>query len=588
MSSSSSSSSAIINALDKQRKFQLGEKCHLEYGWSEDLKEKIVQFTFQIVRGVNSKTIIQKHNEILNLIYEKITSNISSSLKQEYYTFLDVMVRITLQTRDIISGKGEWNIAYNLLKSWWDFDKNRTLKIIKYFVTEIPNQENNHPYGSWKDIKAIWANFGGEKCPPELTHFIVELFTNQLKKDINSESPSLCARWVPSENGAKKSLTPFKPLYQAIACHWFSNYIETSIANNNSYILAKRKACQDFRKLVRVPLNSKLDTIQIKQCGKKYSEINYKTATSVTLRKQSYAFQNKLKNGTVRSEEEDRVIAAQNFEKFIEDGKNGKVQIKGKRVGINNMVADALSLTENECGLFTSDIDLLNLQWENAGEMIGDLSDFIAMVDTSGSMMCPDSSALNAAIGLGIRIAEKSKLGKRVLTFSAVPQWVNLDDEKTFYEKVNKIQSYGQWGMNTNFSSALQTILDAIIINKLKPEDVENITLCILSDMQIDAHGNESLNETMWQSIERKFSEAGMRIWGKPFQTPHILFWNLRATNGFPVLSDQKRATMFSGFSPVLLNMFCEKGMDSIRDYTPWKNLMNSINIERYNIRNFD
>ena len=56
----------------------------------------------------------------------------------------------------------------------------------------------------------------------------------------------------------------------------------------------------------------------------------------------------------------------------------------------------------------------------------------IAMVDVSGSM---DGDPLHAAIALGIRVAEKSILGKRVLTFSALPTWVNLDGYDSFVIK---------------------------------------------------------------------------------------------------------------------------------------------------------
>ena len=49
------------------------------------------------------------------------------------------------------------------------------------------------------------------------------------------------------------------------------------------------------------------------------------------------------------------------------------------------------------------------------------------MVDTSASMECDDCNPLYSAIGLGIRIAEKSKFGKRVLTFSSEPNWINLE-----------------------------------------------------------------------------------------------------------------------------------------------------------------
>ena len=45
--------SAIVAALDKFTPKRLGENAHVEYSWSHQLDEKIVQFFFQLVRSKN-------------------------------------------------------------------------------------------------------------------------------------------------------------------------------------------------------------------------------------------------------------------------------------------------------------------------------------------------------------------------------------------------------------------------------------------------------------------------------------------------------------------------------------------------------
>jgi hypothetical protein len=35
---------AIVNALDNYTPTQIGEKCHVEYGWYNSIQEKIVHF----------------------------------------------------------------------------------------------------------------------------------------------------------------------------------------------------------------------------------------------------------------------------------------------------------------------------------------------------------------------------------------------------------------------------------------------------------------------------------------------------------------------------------------------------------------
>jgi hypothetical protein len=136
--------------------------------------------------------------------------------------------------------------------------------------------------------------------------------------------------------------------------------------------------------------------------------------------------------------------------------------------------------------------------------------------------------------------------------------------------------------MSTDFYAALNLILTAIVNAKLPAEEVEDMVLTILSDMQMNSAG--AFNDTMMDLIRDKYAEAGMAVCGKPYKPPHILFWNLRSTNGFPTLSEEKNASMVSGFSASFLNLFCENGMSSFENCTPWSMLMDSLANPRYMI----
>jgi hypothetical protein len=225
--------------------------------------------------------------------------------------------------------------------------------------------------------------------------------------------------------------------------------------------------------------------------------------------------------------------------------------------------------------------DLLNSQWRDNSSQNLALGKMIAMVDVSGSM---EGDPMNVAISLGIRIAEKSILGKRIMTFSAKPTWVNLDLYPDFISQVSIIKR-ADWGMNTNFYAALNMILDAIVENKMSPEDVQDMVLVILSDMQIDIADKTNKN-TLYDTIKEKYEATGIRVHGIPYKTPHILFWNLRSTNGFPNLSNERNTSMMSGFSPSLLNLFCEQGINALQACTPWSLLIKSLENERYQIMN--
>jgi hypothetical protein len=322
-------------------------------------------------------------------------------------------------------------------------------------------------------------------------------------------------------------------------------------------------------------LNKKLDTVQIKQCGLHWSEIDPSKQTSITMHKQKKAFLNVNKKGEQRYELADRIVCANKFKEFAQKAVKGEVEVKGKRVGLNDFTKEALELIR--LNQMTSDeAAILNAQWIDNSKQTGALGKMIAMVDVSGSM---SGDPMNAAIALGIRVAEKSMLGKRVMTFSASPAWVNLTGQNTFVEMVDTVRR-ADWGMNTNFAAALKMILDAIVTQKLKPEDVEDMVLAIFSDMQMDQADPKS--DSLMASIENMYAEAGQRLWGRPFKAPHILFWNLRSTSGFPSLSTQKNASMMSGFSPALLNLFCEEGLSALQSCTPWSLFMKGLENERY------
>ena len=80
------------------------------------------------------------------------------------------------------------------------------------------------------------------------------------------------------------------------------------------------------------------------------------------------------------------------------------------------------------------------------------------------------------------------------------------------------------------------------------------------------------------------YADAGLRVHGEPYNPPHLLFWNLRSTSGFPSLSSDKNVSMMSGFSPTLLNLFCDKGITALQTCTPWSMLLQSLDNERYRI----
>ena len=568
----------LVSSLDQHNpNQQLGENNHVEYSWSHNIEEQIVQFNFQLVR-TSDKTQLN----ILKCKLQKLLRQIAKGPCKEYY--LTILFRIACHTRDIVAGKGEYNLYYMQVCVWYEFDKMFGGELLRRCV-HLKDEQGVyiHPLGSWKDIKYLinYARDYYENTTNDVINHSLQLIVNQIYHDAinmynqSSESISLAAKWCPRE-GSKR----FGWIFEKIACLYYHNYMVTAKKSQRKAI---NKCKMDFRHTIS-SLNNKLDTVQIKQCKGTWEKINYEGLTSITLSKQKIALQNLTKTGQQRSTAPDRISCAHNFQSFIKDVKEGKKHIKGKQVAIADFVKEALNTPLNETNETT--IETLNLQWENNKSQNKALENVIAMVDTSGSMEMDNCKPLYNAIGLGIRVSELSKLGKRVLTFSAKPSWVNLENCSNFYESVQLLRN-SNWGCNTDFNAALKMILDAIIVNKLKPEEVEGLVLAIFSDMQIDdaeITGETGKKAPLKMSIEKLYADAGQKLWGKPFKPPHILFWNLRSTNGFPALSSDSNTSMMSGFNPIILNDFCDKGMTALQQFTPWKLLTSTLCNPRYTI----
>jgi Mg-chelatase subunit ChlD len=564
---------ALVNALDNYNPSQIGENGHVEYGWSNSIQEQILQLSFQLNRTTNITPLKNTLVQLLEVLSRQI-KNGTLSEKELARGHLSVLYRMIGHTRDIIDGKGEYTLSYMMIHTWFKFFPELSTFALKCLVDL--GDKSVHQYGSWKDIKYFceYCKSQGDAASHPLIQYAINLTNEQLYKDCsllisNSTDISLAAKWVPREKST------FGWLYEMLATNYFSHFLAT--ANNDvSRQKAVLKCKTEYRKILS-KLNKHLDTVQVKQCAHEWSNINFSKTTSITLTKQKKAFLNVKKNGEIRCPDSiDRLECAQHFNEHIQKAVRGEVEMKGKRVGMADFTKQAIELLR---GGSQTEKDLLNSQWRDNSSQNGALGKMIAMVDVSGSM---DGDPMNVAIALGIRIADKSALGHRVMTFSSTPTWVNLEPYGDFISQVEVIKN-APWGMNTNFHAALDTILDAIIQNKMTPEDVQDMVLVILSDMQMDS-GDKCNKQALYETMKTKYEAAGIRVHGTAYKPPHILFWNLRSTSGFPSLANQPNASMMSGFSPTLLNLFCEQGLNALQSCTPWSLLLNSLENERYKI----
>jgi hypothetical protein len=607
---------AALDAMNEDSKYDLitGENGHIQQSWSRDIEDGIVQFDFQCVRtdvnGIDNLAKILAG--MLSVLKKKQTDE---GLEVKRKQLLTVLFKIIAKTRDINGGKGEYMLAYMMLFIWHHDFPEVVEKALSLFVLNPkdvdPSYEDQEPYGSWKDIKylskLVYDKTGAIDHP--LIKFCVKLINKSLRADVatydstdEKKALSLVSKWIARESSGK-----FGFLYDALAKDYFPEYMAT--ARSNESIRKATLKCKAQYRMICSKLNRHLDTVQIKQTAKNWAAIDHSKTTSITMAKNRKAFLNLQGSGArvhheQRSEDPDRIQCAENLRTYLETLKKEGKEVKGKNVGLDTFTKQANSIIRyNHFNGYEAvnqdEADILNSQWRDNGNKknANGLGNMVAIVDTSGSM---SGDPLNAAIALGCRVAEKSILGKRIMTFSANPTWINLDNCETFTSMVAEIHSKGQgFGLNTDFYKALDMILSAIEEKRIPPDEVENMILAIFSDMQIDDNlsvtngGDYNPNEeqriaartywnTMFDNINHKYIQVGMRLYGVPLNPPHILFWNLRNTNGFPAMTNEANCSMMSGYDPAILDMFCELGMDALKDMTPYKNLIRQLDNPRY------
>ena len=139
--------SSIISAFDKTlQPKQIGEKGHVEYGWSMEPDQLITQFFFQLVRTKDTSDLEKR----LVYLLDHLTW-------EEYPALLNVLYKLIAQTRDIVGGKGECELTWMMLEVWSRYYPELAYSAFVHCVSSRHQALNGHQYGSWKDVKYFLA-----------------------------------------------------------------------------------------------------------------------------------------------------------------------------------------------------------------------------------------------------------------------------------------------------------------------------------------------------------------------------------------------------------------------------------------------
>lgn len=340
--------------------------------------------------------------------------------------------------------------------------------------------------------KGYWGDFIHIAKRSKDNSIEVKMFADQLKKDLdalNSGGPvSLCAKWAPSE----------KP-----------NHLKLL----RSIIAELGVNMEQYRKIYLSPLRKHINTVESIMC--RGDEIDYDKVPSVAMKKYFKSF---MRNDRTR------------FNQYLAQVKSGVKKMKVGKLLPHEIVQEYSDYNEI--------VDVLEEQWrEIINQVKSSFDDSISVIDVSGSM---DGTPMDVAIALGIITAQccNGEFHNKFITFSTTPQLLDCTRE-SLYETIKYVRR-APWGGSTDFVATCKLVIDHAKLNNTRPPK----RIFVFTDMQFNsATGDDT--ETIYNIVNNMFISA-------EYDVPKFIFWNLRATNNFPVTSKDS-VILMSGFSEALL-----------------------------------
>lgn len=424
-------------------------------------------------------------------------------------------------TRDCRSGQGERD-TFRTIASYM---ANYHTDAMASNITLVPF------FGRWDDLYA----FVGTR----LEDLAFSIISAQFSEDINSEHPSLLAKWLKSENA--------------------SSYTTKQLAKKTRKALGLNS--KQYRKSLS-SLRARINVLERDLSANNWTGIDYsKLPSQAGLKYRNAffrhdeagyrAFLDSLKRGEVKVNA--KTLYPYEIVREIMSGSMAQYNTNRYNVGINQNVANA---------------DALDALWNALPNYFGDKEEnSICVVDTSGSMR---GLPIEIAISLGIYTAERNNGAYKdhFITFSANPELVELQGTG-IVERVRNM-SRANWDMNTNIEKVFDLILDTAIQNRISQDEMVQ-RIYIISDMQFDCvrGGNDV---ALFETIRRRFERAG-------YEMPALVFWNVNGYANQPATMSQSGVQLVSGASPsIFTNLLKGKTM------TAYELMLDVLNSERYSV----
>lgn len=373
------------------------------------------------------------------------------------------------------------------------------------------NLNNISEYGRWDDLL-----YTTEGTP--LFEDALNIVKKQLILDMDCKTPSLLAKWLPSENASSKET---KKMAMTVRRYLGMTH-------------------RQYRKILST-LRARINVLERLMSANRWDEIEFDKIPS----KAGLIY----KNAFAR-----RDLIAKKYETFA---KSADTKVNAKTLFPYEVVAKAVERDSvygyDFKNLSETDKAMIEKYWNNLPDYLnGNPCKMMCIVDTSGSMTGRNADApINIAIALGMYCAERigGPFKNHYISFASRPQFIKIEGVD-FVDKVRRIYRTNLCD-DTNIEAAFDLVLNAA--KNSNSEDIPE-TLVIISDMQINSatcgwrspmkQWTEASAATEMELIRQKWTKAGLKC-------PNLVYWNVNASKN-TILDSGLGVTFVSGCSPVI------------------------------------
>ena len=399
----------------------------------------------------------------------------------------------------------------------------------------------NYPEVAKKNIRLIpeyrrWDDVLYSCVDTPVENDALAFIKEQMLLDMECKTPSLMAKWLPSENASSVATRTMGNLVREYL-HW----------THKQY------------RVVLSALRTRINIVEKLMSQNRWSEIEFDKIPS----RAGLIY----KNAFAR-----RDIIAKKYEDFA---KSTDTKVNADTLYPYEVVSKVINSGRSYRGLHMSNTDraIVEKYWNNLPDYFGGKqSNILCVVDTSGSMCGNEASApINVAISLGMYAAERAggPFKDHYISFSSRPQLIRVEGVD-FADKVYRIYDTNLCE-NTNLTATFDMLLNIADRPDTKEEDLPS-TIVVISDMEIDQGAGwynpwGKNTETEMDKVRQKWAAHGHKL-------PKLVYWNVDARSN-TILDKGEGVSFVSGMSPTIF--------ESVITGKSGKDLMlDKLNSDRY------